>query len=394
VKQASIKNAVIVGAVRTPIGSYRGSLSLLPATKLGSLVIQDLLNRTSVSKDEVDEVIMGNVLSAGLGQAPARQAALGAGLPLTVGCTTVNKVCGSGLKAVMLASQAIQAGDAEVIVAGGMESMTNAPYLVERRRMSNAFNADQCIDSMIKDGLWDAYNDIHMGTATELCAKKWDVSRAEQDAFAIRSYQRAIAAQQRDDFRNEIVGVSLPEAGHSFEADEEPRKFDPEKLRKLKPAFAPDGTITAGNASATSDGAAAVLVVEEKKASELGLEPMVRITGQATSAREPEWFSVAPVDAIRLLMRKTGRSLRAVDLFEINEAFAASSIAVQRELDLDPETVNIRGGAVALGHPIGASGARLLTTLIHSLRDFDKSVGVASLCIGGGEAVSLMVERV
>ena len=389
-----MKEAVIVSAVRTPIGSFKGSLSPLSATKLGSIAIAEALKRVNIREDEVDELIMGNVLSAGLGQAPARQAALGAGLPQTVGCTTINKVCGSGLKAVMLAAQAIQSGDSEVVVAGGMESMSNAPYLLARSSNRNLVNPNELVDSMVKDGLWDVYNDFHMGAAAELCAEKWDISREEQDAFAIRSYQSAIAAQKQGLFRNEIVPVTTSEETGKFEGDEELRKFDSEKLRNLKPVFKTNGTITAGNASSISDGAAAVVVLEREKAQTVGLNPLVRIVGYAASAREPEWFSIAPVEAISLLMHKTRRTVSDVDLFEINEAFAVSSIAVNRELGLDPQRVNIRGGAVALGHPIGASGARVLTTLIYSLIDLHKTIGVAALCIGGGEAVSLMVERV
>ena len=389
-----MKEAVIVSAVRTPIGSFKGSLSPLSATKLGSIAIAEALKRVNIREDEVDELIMGNVLSAGLGQAPARQAALGAGLPQTVGCTTINKVCGSGLKAVMLAAQAIQSGDSEVVVAGGMESMSNAPYLLARSSNRNLVNPNELVDSMVKDGLWDVYNDVHMGAAAELCAEKWDISREEQDAFAIRSYQSAIAAQKQGLFRNEIVPVTTSEETGKFEGDEELRKFDSEKLRNLKPVFKTNGTITAGNASSISDGAAAVVVLEREKAQTVGLNPLVRIVGYAASAREPEWFSIAPVEAISLLMHKTRRTVADVDLFEINEAFAVSSIAVNRELGLDPQRVNIRGGAVALGHPIGASGARVLTTLIYSLIDLHKTIGVAALCIGGGEAVSLMVERV
>ena len=389
-----MKEAVIVSAVRTPIGSFKGSLSPLSATKLGSIAIAEALKRVNIREDEVDELIMGNVLSAGLGQAPARQAALGAGLPQTVGCTTINKVCGSGLKAVMLAAQAIQSGDSEVVVAGGMESMSNAPYLLARSSNRNLVNPNELVDSMVKDGLWDVYNDFHMGAAAELCAEKWNISREEQDAFAIRSYQSAIAAQKQGLFRNEIVPVTTSEETGKFEGDEELRKFDSEKLRNLKPVFKTNGTITAGNASSISDGAAAVVVLEREKAQTVGLNPLVRIVGYAASAREPEWFSIAPVEAISLLMHKTRRTVSDVDLFEINEAFAVSSIAVNRELGLDPQRVNIRGGAVALGHPIGASGARVLTTLIYSLIDLHKTIGVAALCIGGGEAVSLMVERV
>lgn len=389
-----MKKTVIVSAVRTPIGSFNGSLSPLPATRLGSIVIAEALGRIQLSGQEVNEVIIGNVLSAGLGQAPARQAGLGAGLPKTVGCTTINKVCGSGLKAVILAAQAILLGDAEVVVAGGMESMSNAPYLLEKARMGYRLGHGSITDSLIKDGLWDATNDFHMGVAAELCAEKFKISRDEQDQFALESYQRAQAAQRRGDFEKEIVPVSLPRKEPLvFNEDEEVKKFNLERSKALKPAFKEGGTVTAGNASSISDGAAALVVMAEEKALRLGIKPLVRIVDHSSSACEPEWFTIAPVDAISSLLRKSGITQADVDLFEINEAFAASSIAVNRQLELDPEKVNVRGGAVALGHPIGASGARILTTLIHTLIDYGKKRGIAALCIGGGEAVALMVER-
>lgn len=389
-----MKKTVIVSAVRTPIGSFNGSLSPLPATRLGSIVIAEALGRIQLSGQEVNEVIIGNVLSAGLGQAPARQAGLGAGLPKTVGCTTINKVCGSGLKAVILAAQAILLGDAEVVVAGGMESMSNAPYLLGKARMGYRLGHGSITDSLIKDGLWDATNDFHMGVAAELCAEKFKISRDEQDQFALESYQRAQAAQRRGDFEKEIVPVSLPRKEPLvFNEDEEVKKFNLERSKSLKPAFKEGGTVTAGNASSISDGAAALVVMAEEKALRLGIKPLVRIVDHSSSACEPEWFTIAPVDAISSLLRKSGITQADVDLFEINEAFAASSIAVNRQLELDPEKVNVRGGAVALGHPIGASGARILTTLIHTLIDYGKKRGIAALCIGGGEAVALMVER-
>lgn len=389
-----MKKTVIVSAVRTPIGSFNGSLSPLPATRLGSIVIAEALGRIQLSGQEVNEVIIGNVLSAGLGQAPARQAGLGAGLPKTVGCTTINKVCGSGLKAVILAAQAILLGDAEVVVAGGMESMSNAPYLLGKARMGYRLGHGSITDSLIKDGLWDATNDFHMGVAAELCAEKFKISRDEQDQFALESYQRAQAAQRRGDFEKEIVPVSLPRKEPLvFNEDEEVKKFNLERSKALKPAFKEGGTVTAGNASSISDGAAALVVMAEEKVLRLGIKPLVRIVDHSSSACEPEWFTIAPVDAISSLLRKSGITLADVDLFEINEAFAASSIAVNRQLELDPEKVNVRGGAVALGHPIGASGARILTTLIHTLIDYGKKRGIAALCIGGGEAVALMVER-
>jgi acetyl-CoA C-acetyltransferase len=388
--------AVIVSAVRTAIGSFRGALSGIAATKLGSIVIAEALRRVKLSEREVGEVIMGNVLSAGLGQAPARQAALGAGLPKSAGCLTVNKVCGSGLKAVMLGAQAIRSGEAEVVVAGGMESMTNAPYLLPKARDGYRMGDGALVDSMIKDGLWDVYNDFHMGAAAELCAKKFEISREEQDEFAALSYRRAQAAQRSGEFAREIVPVVAATKDHKeqvVEQDEEVGKFDFNKMKSLRPAFREEGTVTAGNASSISDGAAALVVMSHRKALESGIRPLVRIKGWSSAAREPEWFTLAPAQAIAALLKKCGERFTDVDLFEINEAFAASSIAVNHELDLNPEKVNIRGGAIALGHPIGASGARILTTLIHALCDTGKRQGIAALCIGGGEAVAMLVEQ-
>jgi acetyl-CoA C-acetyltransferase len=392
-----MKKAVIVSAVRTPIGSFNGVLSSVSATRLGSIAITEAVSRIVLSREEVDEVIMGNVLSAGLGQAPARQASLGAGLPQSVGCTTVNKVCGSGLKAVMLANQAILSGDAEVVVAGGMESMSNAPYLLMKARNGYRMGDGELIDSMIRDGLWDVYNRFHMGEAAELCADTLGISRDDQDQFAATSYRRALEALQRGEFRREIVSVPVSQrngADQLVEEDEEPKRVSLERLPTLKPAFRKDGKVTAGNASSISDGAAALVVMLEEKAKALGLTPRARIVNYTSFATDPAWFTTAPVHAISSLVKKTGRQISDVDLFEINEAFAVCSIAVNRELGLNPDKVNVRGGAVALGHPIGASGARILTTLIHALEDRNLSTGVASLCIGGGEAVAMMIERV
>jgi acetyl-CoA C-acetyltransferase len=391
-----MKKAVIVSAARTPIGSFNGVLSSVSATRLGSIAIREVVSRIVLRPEEVDEVIMGNVLSAGLGQAPARQASLGAGLPQSVGCTTVNKMCGSGLKAVMLAAQAIASGDAEVVVAGGMESMSNAPYLLMRARSGYRMGHGELVDSMIRDGLWDVYNQFHMGAAAELCADAFGISRKDQDQFAVLSYRRALATLQRGEFRREIVSVPLSQgdgADQLVEEDEEPRRVSLERLPTLKPAFRKDGRVTAGNASSISDGAAALVVMLEEKANALGLTPRARIVNYGSFATDPAWFTTAPVHAISSLVQKTGRQISDVDLFEINEAFAVCSIAVNRELGLNPDKVNVRGGAVALGHPIGASGARILTTLIHALEDRNLSTGVASLCIGGGEAVAMMVER-
>ena len=391
-----MKKAVIVSAARTPIGSFNGVLSSVSTTRLGSIAITEALRRIELSGQEVDEVIMGNVLSAGLGQAPARQASLGAGVPQSVGCTTVNKVCGSGLKAVMLANQAIVSGDADVVVAGGMESMSNAPYLLTKARSGYHMGHGELVDSMIRDGLWDVYNQFHMGEAADVCADTLGISREDQDQFAVLSYRRALEAIQRGKFRREIVSVPVSQrngADRLVEEDEEPKRVSLERLPTLRPAFKKNGRVTAGNASSISDGAAALVVMLEEKAKALGLNPLARIVGYGSFATDPAWFTTAPVHTISALLKKTGRQLIDVDLFEINEAFAASSIAVNRELGLDPNKVNVRGGAVALGHPIGASGARILTTLIHALEDMNLSTGVASLCIGGGEGVAMMVER-
>jgi acetyl-CoA C-acetyltransferase len=392
-----MRTPVIVSAVRTPVGSFNGTLSSLPATRLGSIAIAEALKRARLNGQEVDEVIMGNVLSAGVGQAPARQASLGAGLPQSVGCTTVNKVCGSGLKAVIFAAQAIMPGDAQAVVAGGMESMSNAPYLLTKARSGYRLGHGQIIDSMINDGLWDVYNQYHMGVAAELCAEGYKISREEQDQFAVTSYRRALAAQERGEFKREIVPVAVPQRGKPeliAAEDEEPKRVNFERLATLNPSFKDKGTVTAGNASSISDGAAALVVMEEGKASAMGLSPMARIVAYSAFATEPAWFTTAPIQAIAALLQKARLKLSEIDLFEINEAFAVCSIAINRDLRLDPERVNVRGGAVALGHPIGASGARILTTLLHSLEDLKLRRGVASLCIGGGEALAMLVERV
>jgi acetyl-CoA C-acetyltransferase len=391
-----MRQAVIVSAVRTPIGSFQGRLSSLSATQLGSVVISEALCRADLPGEEVDEVIMGNVLSAGLGQAPARQASLGAGLPNSITCTTINKVCGSGLKAVILAAQAVMLGDAEIVVAGGMESMSKAPYLLMKARGGYRLGSGELVDSMIHDGLWDAYNDFHMGAAGEICARALKISREEQDEFAVASYERARKAQAQGAFTRELITVHVAKGSAEeglISEDEGPGRVDFAKLRQLKPSFEPNGTITAGNACSISDGAAAVVVMSENKARALGLKPMAKIIGYTTYATDPAWFTTAPSKAIASLLERTDRNVASVDLFEINEAFAVCSIAVNRELGLDPARVNVRGGAVALGHPIGASGARILTTLLHGLEDLHLRCGVASLCIGGGEAVAMMVER-
>lgn len=391
-----MREVVIVSGCRTPIGSFGGSLSSLPATRLGAIVVEEAINRAGLKKSDVDEVIMGCILTAGLGQAPARQAALYAGLPETVECMTINKVCGSGLKSVMLAAQAIMLGDAEIIVAGGMESMSNAPYLLEKARSGYRMGHASLIDSMIKDGLWDVYNDFHMGNAGELCAKECGVPREAQDDFSIRSYERALDAQKNCYFKDEIVSVMITGRGGevtTISEDEEPGKVKFEKIKTLKPAFQKDGTITAANASKVNDGAAAVVVMSPEKAKSLGLQPMAEIVGFASVAKRPEWFTTAPADVIPKVLKKVNLTLNDIDLFEINEAFAVVNLAVNKILGLDLERVNVHGGAVALGHPIGASGARILVTLLHAMKRRNVKRGLAAICIGGGEASAMVVEH-
>lgn len=358
--------------------------------------MEEAVKRAGIKKEDVDEVIMGCVLSSGVGQAPARQAAIFAGLPASVQCMTINKVCGSGLKSVMLAAQAIMVGDADVVVAGGMESMSNAPYLLEKARTGYKMGHGQLVDSMIKDGLWDVYNDFHMGNAAELCAKECSVSREAQDEFAILSYRRALDAQRKGLFKDEIVPVIMKgKKGEDVvvSEDEEPKKVNFEKVPTLKPVFLKDGTVTAANASSINDGAAAVVVMSKEKAVALGIKPHARIVAQASAAKAPEWFTTAPADVIDKVLKKANLKKDDIDLFEINEAFAVVSLAVNKILGLDINRVNVNGGAVALGHPIGASGARILTTLLHAMRQRDVKRGLAALCIGGGEASALIVER-
>ena len=389
-------HAVIVSAARTPMGSFNGSYSSIPATKLGSLAIAEAVKRIQLPGDRIDEALMGCVLSAGLGQAPARQAAIGAGLPHSVGAVTVNKVCGSSLQAVMMATRAIALGEAKVMVAGGMENMTRAPYLLEKARQGYRLGHGELTDSVIKDGLWDVYNQFHMGNAGELCAAKYRLSRQEVDDFALESYSRARDAIARGAFKKEIVPVEVPQkkgAPALISDDEEPNRVDLSKLRQLKPVFQDDGVLTVGNSPSCNDGAAALVVMAEEEAARLGLAPMARIVSYAGAALAPEWFTIAPVDAIRRLLKQTGLSVNDVDLFEINEAFSAVSLAINRDLGLDPKKVNVNGGAVALGHPIGATGARILTTLLYAMEERDLRRGLAALCIGGGEALALMVER-
>ncbi|HET7437893.1 MAG TPA: thiolase family protein [Nitrospira sp.] len=391
-----IQQAVIVSAVRTPMGSFNGVFSSVPATKLGSLAIAEALKRVHVQPEQVDDVYMGCVLSAGLGQAPARQASIGAGIPHSVGATTVNKVCGSSLKTVIMASQAIALGEARIIVAGGMENMTRAPYLLEKARQGYRLGHAELVDSLVKDGLWDVYNNFHMGNGGELCAAKYRLTRQEVDDFALESYRRAQSAIATGVFKQEIVPVDVPSrkgASLTIMEDEEPNRVDLKKLRELKPVFQEDGVLTVGNSPSCNDGAAALVVMAEEEAVRLELAPIARIIGYAGAALAPEWFTIAPVEAIKLVLKKTGLSIADIDLFEINEAFSAVSLAINRELGLDPKRVNVNGGAVALGHPIGATGARILTTLLYALEAKGARRGLASLCIGGGEAIAMVVER-
>jgi acetyl-CoA C-acetyltransferase len=389
-----VREAVIVSACRTPIGSFLGSLSALPAPRLGALVVAEAIARAGVKPTDVQEVIMGNVLTAGEGQAPARQAALFAGLPESVECMTINKVCGSGLKAVMLAAQAIKLGDADVIVAGGMESMSNTPYLLEKAREGLRMGNAEIVDSMIKDGLWDVYNNFHMGNAAEICAKECVVPREAQDEFSLVSYQRAQAAWKEGRFAEEVVPVTIQtkQGETRVEQDEEPFKAKFEKIPQLKPAFQKDGTVTAANASKINDGAAALVVMSAEKAKTMGIKPIARIVASGSAAKKPEWFTTAPADVIPKVLAKAGLHQDQIDLFEINEAFAVVALAVNKLLGLDVAKVNVNGGAVALGHPIGASGARILVTLLHALKQRSKQRGMAAICIGGGEAAGMIVE--
>ena len=386
---------VLAGPKRTPIGAFQGSLSAVGAQHLGATAICSALETTGITPDSVDEVIMGNVLPAGLGQAPTRQAAIYAGLPNSVECLTINKMCGSGLKAVMLAAQAIQAGDAGVIVAGGMESMTQAPYLLPKARDGYRLGHADIVDSMIIDGLWDVYNDRHMGNCADMCAEKYSFSREEQDAFTKESYTRAQRAQSEGKFADEIVSVEVKDRRENVSevsVDDEPGKADFEKMTKLKPAFGKEGTVTAANASKINDGAAALVVLDENKGAELKVKPVARILAQASVAQEPEWFTTAPVGAIQKVLKKAGLEMSDIDLFEINEAFSNVAMAAMKELDISHDVVNVNGGAVALGHPIGASGARILVTLLHAMKTRGAKRGLAAICIGGGEASALIVE--
>jgi len=390
-----MKNGVfLAGGVRTPIGAFCGAFDSTPAPALGSAVVRAAIARSGIPSDQINEVIFGNVVGAGLGQNVARQAAIGAGLRPDVGAVTVNKVCGSGLKSVMLAAQAIKCGDASVIIAGGTENMSRAPYLLERAREGYRMGNGELVDSMIRDGLWDVYNNLHMGTCGDRAAEKYSFTRQQQDDFAVGSFTRALDAVRKGAFAKEIEPVSVKSGRETIviSEDETPKKFNEEKLRKLRPAFGPAGTITAGNASSINDGAAALVVVSPEKVAELGLKPQAKILGYATFSREPEWFTVAPIGAISKLMKMLDLDVSKVDLFEINEAFAVVPMAAMQELGIPRDKVNVHGGAVALGHPIGASGARTLVTLIHALQEKGAKIGINCLCIGGGEAVAMAVQ--
>jgi len=391
-----VKNPVIVNAVRTPIGKFLGTIASVPATQLGSIAIKEVIGRLDLDPALVDEVIMGNVVGAGTGQNPARQAALGAGLPDTVPAMTLNKVCGSGLKAVVLAAQAIKCGDADLLVAGGMESMSLTPYLMKNARTGFRMGHQTVLDSMIHDGLWDAYNDYHMGNTGEVVAEKYNVGREAQDAWACESHRRAIEAIDAGKFKREIVPVEVPQRKKDpivFDTDEAPRRdTSMESLARLRPAFKKGGTVTAGNAPGVNDGASAVVVASRAKAEELGLRPRAEIVAYATSGLAPELVMMAPEKAVRMVWEKTGWSNEEVDYYEFNEAFAVQQCALGTELGIGAEKHNVRGGAVALGHPIGASGARILTTLLHALEDDGKDKGIAALCLGGGNAVAMAIQ--
>jgi acetyl-CoA C-acetyltransferase len=395
---SEVKQPVIISAVRTPVGKFLGSLKSFAATDLGAIVVRESVRRAGLAPEDVDEVIMGCVIQAGLGQNPARQAALRGGLLPAVSAVTVNKVCGSGLKAVMMAAQGIQLGDTDVVVAGGMESMSNAPYLIPKAREGYRLGNGVLVDAMINDGLWDVYNDYHMGCTGEVVSEKYSVSRAQQDEYALNSHLKAAAAIKAGYFKDEIVAVEIPKKKGSpvvFDTDETVREDTSlEALAKLKPAFKQEGgTVTAGNAPGVNDGASAVVVTSSERAKTMGIEPMARIVAQATSGVEPALVMMAPVEAIRKLLRKAGWSLAEVDLIELNEAFSVQAVAITKELGLDPERVNVNGGAVALGHAIGQSGSRLLTTMLYELKRRDAHRGVISLCLGGGNAVAMAVER-
>jgi acetyl-CoA C-acetyltransferase len=387
-------NAFLLSGLRTPIGAMSGALSEVPAVELGAIAIKQALQKAGVKPDMVDEVIMGNVVSAGLGQNPGRQASLRAGIPASVGAATINKVCGSGLKAVMMGTQSILLGDSQIVVAGGMENMTQAPYLLKKARQGYRMGNGELIDSMINDGLWDVYGNKHMGTYGDQCATKCNLTREDQDNFAVRSFTLARKAIADGLFKDEIVPVTFQLKKQTIEVteDEGPARFNEEKLRSLRPAFGPEGTITAANASSINDGGAALVLASSEACEKNGFKPIAKVVGYSTFSREPEWFTLAPIGSIQKLLDKVKWTVESTDLFEINEAFAAVTLAAERELKIPEEKVNVHGGAVALGHPIGCSGARILVTLLNALKHTGGKRGIASLCIGGGEAVALAVE--
>jgi len=393
----STKEVVIVSAVRTAIGSFQGSLKDVPATKLGALVIKEALTKAGIEPNQVSEVIMGNVLQAGLGQNPARQASIFAGLPETIPSMTINKVCGSGLKAIHLATQAILSGDSDIVVAGGMENMSQAPYLLKNAREGFRMGDQKVVDSMISDGLWCAFNDYHMGITAENLCDRYEISREEQDQFSARSQQRAVQAIDGGKFKEEIVPVEIPQRKGDpiiFDTDEYPKRgSSAEKLGGLRPAFKKDGSVTAGNASGINDGAAAVVVMSKEKADELGLIPLATIVANASAGVDPSVMGIGPVQAVKNVFLKSGLTMADIDLVEANEAFAAQSIAVDRELVFDHDKLNVNGGAIALGHPIGASGARIFVSLLHEMAKQDAKIGLATLCIGGGQGVATIIKR-
>jgi acetyl-CoA C-acetyltransferase len=393
---ASLPPVYIVSAARTPIGAFQGSLAQLKAPELGAIAIKGALARAKITADLIGEVFMGNVLSAGVGQAPARQALIHAGIPNTVPATTVGKVCGSGMQAIILAAKTVALGDCDFVVAGGMESMSNVPYYLDKARTGYRMGNGQIIDGMIFDGLWDPYNDKHMGSCGDKCAKEYSISREAQDEFAKDSYRKALSAQKEGQFDAEIEPVLVPQKKGdpvAVKLDEGPAKGDPAKIPTLRPAFSKDGTITAANASPINDGASALVLASEAAVKKHNLEPLGRIVGYAGAAQDPEWFTTAPAKAMETLAQKTGVALADVDLFEINEAFAVVAMVCAQLAKIDPARVNVRGGAVALGHPIGSSGSRIVTTMLHAMKDQNKKRGVASICIGGGEALALLIER-
>ncbi len=390
-----MENVVIVSSSRTPVGSFQGSLSTVTAPHLGAFAIQDAVQKAGLNLDQIDECIMGNVLAAGTGQAPARQAALYAGLKNSVACMTINKVCGSGLKAVMLAADAIRLGNSSVVVAGGQENMTLAPHLMENSRSGYRMGHVQMVDSMLKDGLWDPYNNWHMGNASELCVKEYQFTREAQDEFAINSYKKAQKAIESGAFNHEIATVTIQGKEKILVSkDEEPGKARFDKIPTLRPAFDKEGTITAANASKINDGAAAHILMSESKAKALGLKPLARVLSHGTFAHDPKWFTTAPVGAMKKALSNASLEARDIDLWEINEAFANVTMAAAKDLQVPFEKINVHGGAIALGHPIGASGARILATLVHALQTHNKKRGIASLCIGGGEGVALIIEKI